>query len=634
MTRSSSHVPRNPGLLVQTRRSASPQKRASNMAPSKDVAALSDAETSEGPVREQFKKASIAGLPQDQQNGSAGVPVVEASADSAAPTVESGENGSGSPRGRVERKRSFDEVEGEGEAPAITEVGGGKLRLRKRSRDSTAEELELNGGQRKTSGERLRDDHAHGATTSNGMHGNGEGVITGKRAATPEDRQADSVPDEETIASPKTKRSRLHSTVLSEKNGDIPAEKPTSLGDDIPAVKTSEDPTSSLPSIKGPTPQTSSKTQSVPATSGFANTSAASPFGAFSPRPSESSTTSAFASSAFGTLATSSSSGFGAMGKTSGGFGAGGGFATGGKSPLGAMGAENEKPTEEKSSAFGGALGAKSAFGGSPAKPSGGFGSGASGFGQLGGAATSFGGTTTTGFGALGGAGTLGGGGGLSTFASSSTSKPSGSSTTTKPARAFGAPPEENEDEANAEGTEDHEGDDSGVKSPAHGEGSERTDPRFYAQDLATGEEDETTIYSCRAKLYNFAVNPTPASESDGPVTKKEWRERGLGVLRLNVRYDERAADDAEKVEDGGEDGGASADRGQVKARLLMRADGSHRVVLNTPVLKAIQFGAPGGGQPVGGYIHFMGTVADGAGLELLQLKVSLPARWLECEIC
>ena len=115
---------------------------------------------------------------------------------------------------------------------------------------------------------------------------------------------------------------------------------------------------------------------------------------------------------------------------------------------------------------------------------------------------------------------------------------------------------------------------------------------------METGEEDEITEYSCRAKLYNFAT------VAEG---KKEWKERGLGIVRLNVNKPAPGEED--------EDG--------LKARLLMRAEGSHRVILNTPVKKEIKFGGPTGGQPQGGYVYFMGAVDGKEGLELLQLKAS-----------
>lgn len=114
---------------------------------------------------------------------------------------------------------------------------------------------------------------------------------------------------------------------------------------------------------------------------------------------------------------------------------------------------------------------------------------------------------------------------------------------------------------------------------------------------METGEEDEVTEFTARAKLYNFAAGPEDKS-------KKEWRERGLGTLRFNVR---KPTTEDEKP----------------KARLVMRAEGSHRVMLNTPVKKELKFGTPSGDKPQGGYMYFMGTIEGKDGLELLQLKVN-----------
>jgi Ran-binding protein 3 len=40
------------------------------------------------------------------------------------------------------------------------------------------------------------------------------------------------------------------------------------------------------------------------------------------------------------------------------------------------------------------------------------------------------------------------------------------------------------------------------------------------------------------------------------------------------------------------------------KARLLMRADGTHRVILNSPVFRGMQFGASDGSPPTGKIMH------------------------------
>jgi Ran-binding protein 3 len=54
-----------------------------------------------------------------------------------------------------------------------------------------------------------------------------------------------------------------------------------------------------------------------------------------------------------------------------------------------------------------------------------------------------------------------------------------------------------------------------------------------------------------------------------------------------------------------------------------MRADGSHRVVLNTPIHKNIKFGDANGEEPQNGIMLFMGNV-DGSKIELLQLKMKI----------
>ena len=88
---------------------------------------------------------------------------------------------------------------------------------------------------------------------------------------------------------------------------------------------------------------------------------------------------------------------------------------------------------------------------------------------------------------------------------------------------------------------------------------------------------------------------------------KKEWKERGLGVLKLNKK----------KPEDEGKNDTTT------KARFIMRADGSHRVVLNSPIKKELKFGDPNGKSPSNGYLYFWGSIDGKPQLELLQLKVS-----------
>jgi hypothetical protein len=97
------------------------------------------------------------------------------------------------------------------------------------------------------------------------------------------------------------------------------------------------------------------------------------------------------------------------------------------------------------------------------------------------------------------------------------------------------------------------------------------------------GEEGEATLLQLRAKLFTF-------------VKGTGWKERGAGNLKVNVprsyidyengipvlgSFDPSARDDSD--EEGGEPGPTSA-------RLIMRQDNTHRVILNTVILKGLKF--------------------------------------------
>ncbi|WRT64540.1 uncharacterized protein IL334_001472 [Kwoniella shivajii] len=71
-------------------------------------------------------------------------------------------------------------------------------------------------------------------------------------------------------------------------------------------------------------------------------------------------------------------------------------------------------------------------------------------------------------------------------------------------------------------------------------------------QDVTTGEEEEETVIQTRAKLYTN-------EKSSG------WKERGVGLLKLNVRRSDGSG-----------------------ARLLMRADGVLRLILNFKLYKGL----------------------------------------------
>ncbi|EME38316.1 hypothetical protein DOTSEDRAFT_75765 [Dothistroma septosporum NZE10] len=530
------------------------------MALEKEQNPLSDTEGGEErTAREHLKKTHIT----HQQNA----PRSELdAADTLAPegTQSNGANATTAPQS-LHRKRSHEEIDADSQE-AISQPP--RHHARKRSRDSTAEEDELNNGQRK-SGERIRD----GDETVEIEQAHVNGSAKSPRASTPEHHDQKRTQDPaEAVASPKTKRSRRHSTTAEDKD--------VSVAPAADAEKIAESAKLDLQRDK-----MTEGTTKIPPTSGFANASVTSPFGSLAggKSPAKSQTTepqtssSAFAASGFGALSGSTTSAFGSIGKETGGFGSGGSFATGAKSPSNAS--DNTKPLSPPSSSFGGSLAQKSPFA-SAGDAGSGFGSSTSGFASsgIGGFGGGLGGT---GFSTIGG-------GGLSSFASGKPLAPlGGAAPAVKP---FGAPADPEEGVKAGDG-----GDKTGPKGPLATEKDEQHE-QFYEQVMATGEEDEVTELTSRAKLYNFA--PNPANDN-----KKEWRERGMGVLRLNVL---KALSDEEDQ--------------KPTARLLMRADGSHRVLLNTPIKKELTFGAPTGGKPTGGYLYFMGTI-DG-GLEMLQLKL------------
>ena len=126
----------------------------------------------------------------------------------------------------------------------------------------------------------------------------------------------------------------------------------------------------------------------------------------------------------------------------------------------------------------------------------------------------------------------------------------------------------------------------------------EITNPQFVVE---TGEESEVTIFSCKAKLFHY---------------DKEWKERGIGTFKLNVN--EGLAFDFGHG-NGDISTGAGAEK---KARFIMRTEGVHRVVLNTPVFKGMKVGSNEAKEPTGKMLN-LSAVENGKFVPLL-LKVRL----------
>ncbi|KOS38143.1 hypothetical protein ACN38_g11047 [Penicillium nordicum] len=130
--------------------------------------------------------------------------------------------------------------------------------------------------------------------------------------------------------------------------------------------------------------------------------------------------------------------------------------------------------------------------------------------------------------------------------------------------------------------SDDEESDNGLVGEPSGTFVAEKTDKRFHAQTVETGEENESTEFAAKGKLYYFE--------------NKKWKERGTGTFKLNF-----------KTESDGKKSG----------RIIMRADGALRVMLNSAVWHTMPFGDPKGSRPTTRDIY-LASNEDGKVVSLL----------------
>ncbi|KAJ6179613.1 hypothetical protein N7519_010074 [Penicillium mononematosum] len=139
-----------------------------------------------------------------------------------------------------------------------------------------------------------------------------------------------------------------------------------------------------------------------------------------------------------------------------------------------------------------------------------------------------------------------------------------------------------------AKQSDNEESDNEPVGEPDDTFVAEKTDERFHAQtgmdpallpspwapnmardsyrsekSVETGEENETTEFTAKGKLYSF--------------DDKKWKERGAGTFKVNL-----------KTESDGKKSG----------RIIMRADGALRVMLNSAIWQTMPFGDIKGSRP------------------------------------
>ncbi|KAJ5974186.1 hypothetical protein N7481_011396 [Penicillium waksmanii] len=169
---------------------------------------------------------------------------------------------------------------------------------------------------------------------------------------------------------------------------------------------------------------------------------------------------------------------------------------------------------------------------------------------------------SATGFGGIGGGFGSAAPAGKTSFASPNVSSTFGE---TKAAKPLGDEESENEEE---------EGEGEGGEETNTFEAA-KTDERFFEQTIETGEEEEKTIFVCKAKLFSF--------------TTGEWKERGIGTFKVNAR-----------------DIG-----GKKVGRMIMRADGALRVMLNSPVFEGMNYGDAKNKAPTNKQIFLASTEGD-----------------------
>ncbi|KAF3388787.1 Ran-specific GTPase-activating protein 2 [Penicillium rolfsii] len=246
-------------------------------------------------------------------------------------------------------------------------------------------------------------------------------------------------------------------------------------------------------------------------------------------------------------------------------------------SPFATLGGSSSNSTNEKpasTSAF--ASSALGSFAGSEKSPFGSFGASKPSVFSSSSGMSGFGASSTSGFGSLkSGFAGVGGGfaaaaksGGLSNFASPNAPATLGGEP--KPAKPIGA------DESGDEGSDNDEGEETSTFE------ADKTDERFYEQTIETGEEEEENLFACKGKLFHFSGG--------------EWKERGVGSFKVNAR---------------------KSDDGKQHGRMIMRADGNLRVMLNSPVFKGMTFGNAKNEEPTSKQI-FLASNEEGRTVPLL----------------
>ncbi|MCJ1291908.1 hypothetical protein MMC34_003456 [Xylographa carneopallida] len=593
---------RDSGLECPTELAETRKTYPNHLAPSGD--SVSDGDAGERPIREKLKKTSIASIPKYgnvEVNATLEEPeehsdTVMASQETPEETQETTERPQGTTertqettekipseilqvavevleRGRPHKKRSFDDIDTVDTSKDSPPGASMSMHARKRSRDVRSVEGKKSASRRRSPEVSVQEENEalDSQRQDNDLRDELEDTTIKENVSKPPSETADHEM-QESVLSPRKKRSRDQLESESHREQKIAAteenrarrrsseeDRPETTGPEIVEsnsveqgnqVQNAISPRESSTEIEAAKPKST-----LPPGSGFANTSAASPFSTLSGKSSVFKAPSSFGSNTLNQETQTSSSAFAASGfvaltgPSASAFNSFGTASTSTKSPL----LESRSPFASSTTTETSTL---SGFGGSVA---GGFGSagtssfasaGASGFGTLGG--STFGSAFGRGF---------GGRNKLSSFAAPIGDTKLGGA---KP-KVFGASEDSDEDDSASEGGDDHAGD--GVEEP------EVDSSKFHLQEVDTGEQDEDTIFSNRGKLYRFV--------------DKKWAERGTGLFKLNVKRHDAASNVA--------DGEVTT-----QPRFIMRTQAIHKVILNASVFKEMKITDLEGKEPSG----------------------------------
>lgn len=148
--------------------------------------------------------------------------------------------------------------------------------------------------------------------------------------------------------------------------------------------------------------------------------------------------------------------------------------------------------------------------------------------------------------------------GGSSVFGSSAKSQP--------PKKPFGAPDDDGE-KTDEDDNESEDGDER--KDKCEDDAATAKALGLKEQEVMTGEEDETTIFKCFAKIFHF------------DRSAQTWKERGKGTLKLN-----RTTPSVDDFGLASDDEGEKKQPAKKMARLIMRTEGTLVVILNGALFK------------------------------------------------